>query len=118
MPCNNFRSQLSLFTGDELDPTAMLAVEAHVRDCPTCRRTTAAFRAQRTILGRFGRGLDSLGAAPELFSGLSRQLDATARTTADRDLSRAGRAQFAGDPMSSPASRSAAAESRGPAARG
>ncbi len=77
MPCKNYRAQLSLYMGGELDPTAMLAVDTHVRSCPSCQSTAAAFQAQRTILGRFGRGLDSLGAAPDLFSGLAPHLGAS-----------------------------------------
>jgi anti-sigma factor RsiW len=82
MPCRNYRAQLSLYAGGELDPVAMLDVGRHVQACPSCRTTTDSYRAQRASLGRFGRGLGATGGAPDLFSSIAARLPESAPSAA------------------------------------
>ena len=70
MPCNNLRGQLSLYAGRDLDTAHAMIVGQHVDHCPSCDSTVSKYGQTVSLLGDYGRLLESRPVPRSLLGGI------------------------------------------------
>ena len=98
MQCDRIQSWLADYAVGGLKPSARAAVEAHLAQCPACRRELAALRNTAQLVGDLG--LDEPPA--DLWRRIEREIAATPQRLSLGERLRAWQAQQAGGRRSAP----------------